>query len=128
MNKNKRKGTAAETAFVKWMNANGFPLVERRALGGANDRGDVAGIVGTCIEIKAGTRLAIPAWLKELAQEMENDGASEGYLIIKPKGKGKVEDWWVIQTSGQWLNGIQKSEDAPSVACGCGSVRSVENV
>jgi len=128
MNKNKRKGTAAETAFVKWMNENGFPLVERRALNGTRDRGDVSGLVGVVIEIKSGSRLSIPEWMKETLQEQINDGASEGYLIIKPKGKGKVEQWWVIQTTGQWLNGIQKSEDAPSVACGCGSVRSVENV
>ena len=128
MNKNKRKGTAAETAFVRFMNENGFPLVERRALQGKADRGDISGLVGVCIEIKSGARLSIPEWMKELEVEVVNDGASEGYLIIKPKGKGKVEQWWVIQTTGQWLNGIQKSEDAPSVACGCGSVRSVENV
>ena len=106
MNKNKAKGTAAETAFVRWMTENGYPC-ERRSLSGKADRGDVAGLPFV-IEIKSGSRLAIPQWLAELAQEMKNDNNDQGYLIIKPKGKGKVEQWWVIQTVGQWLNGIQK--------------------
>ena len=125
MNKNKRKGTAAETAFVRFMNENGFPLVERRALSGSQDRGDVAGIVGTVIEIKSGANLAIPQWLKELEIEIINDGAYEGYLIVKPKGKGKVEQWWVIQTVGQWLCGIQESQGVHPAECGCGQARSV---
>lgn len=108
MNKNKRKGTAAETAFVNYMNDNGYPAVERRALQGKADRGDISGLAGIVIEIKSGSRLSIPEWLKELEVEMVNDGSTEGYLIIKPKGKGKVEQWWVITTVGQWLNGIQK--------------------
>jgi Holliday junction resolvase len=128
VNKNKRKGTAAETAFVKFMNANGFPLVERRALQGKADRGDISGLVGVVIEIKSGARLSIPEWLKETQQEQINDGASESYLIVKPKGKGKVEDWWVITTVGQWLNGIQESADVASVESGSGQVRSVDNV
>lgn len=125
MNKNKRKGTAAETAFVKFMNENGFPLVERRALQGKADRGDISGLVGVCIEIKSGARLSIPEWMKELEVEVVNDGAYEGYLIVKPKGKGKVEQWWVIQTVGQWLCGIQESQGVHPVECGCGQARSV---
>ena len=108
MNRNKRKGTAAETAFVQFMNANGYPAVERRALQGKADRGDIAGLPGIVIEIKSGSRLALSEWVKEMQIEMVNDGSTEGYLVIKPKGKGKVEDWWIVTTVGQWLNGIQK--------------------
>lgn len=126
MNKNKAKGTAAETAFVRFMNEQGYPC-ERRALQGKADRGDVAGLPFT-IEIKSGSRLAIPAWLDELAREQINDKSERGFLIIKPKGKGKVEQWWVVQTIGNWLNGMDLLHAANNVVCGCGKVRNAQDV
>ena len=126
MNKNKAKGTAAETAFVRWMTEQGYPC-ERRALNGKADRGDVAGLPFV-IEIKSGSRLAIPQWLAELAQEMKNDNNDQGYLIIKPKGKGKVEEWWVVTTVGRWLNGTVTSHVAKDAACGCGNQKDVDDV
>lgn len=130
MNKNKAKGTAAETAFVNFMVENGFAWVERRSLKGKADRGDISGLPGVVIEIKSGSRLAIPEWVKELEIEMVNDGSSEGYLVIKPKGKGKgsVNQWWVIQTVGQWLNSMQKSSDVQAVEPGLGRMRGAQDV
>lgn len=96
MNKNKAKGTAAETAFVRYLQQVGIPA-ERRSLSGNKDKGDVSGIPGVVIEIKSGHTLKIPQWLKELEAEMENAKAEKGFLVIKPKGIGKVEKWWVIQ-------------------------------
>lgn len=128
MNKNKRKGTAAESAFVKFMVEHGFKYVERRSLKGKADRGDISGLPGVVIEIKSGSRLAIPEWLKELEIEMVNDGSDEGYLVIKPKRKGKVEDWWVITTVGRWLPTMRKSQDVQAVEPGLGFERSVGNV
>lgn len=103
MSKAKQKGTAAETAFVNYLKAQGYEAVERRVTNGARDRGDVAGLPGRVIEIKAGARLCIPEWLRELEVEVINAEAHTGYLVIKPKGKGdkSVDQWWVIQTVGQ---------------------------
>lgn len=126
MNKNKAKGTAAETAFVRFMTEAGYPC-ERRALQGKSDRGDVSGLPFT-IEIKSGSRLAIPAWLEELAREQINDKSERGFLIIKPKGKGKVKDWWVLQTVGNWISGTDLLPAVTDVVCGCGKVRTAENV
>ncbi len=42
MSKSKQKGTAAETAVVKYLKANGFPKAERRALQGNLDKGDIS--------------------------------------------------------------------------------------
>lgn len=126
MNKNKAKGTAAETAFVRFMTEQGYPC-ERRSLNGRYDRGDVSGLPFT-IEIKSGVRLAIPDWLKELETEMINDKSERGFLIIKPKGKGKVEEWWVVQTIGNWLNGMDLLPVAKDVVCGCGNRKGVQDV
>ncbi len=103
MSKAKAKGTAAETALVMWLRENGYENAERRALTGKADRGDIAGIPRVVIEVKSGSRLEIPAWLKETEIERINDGALAGYLIIKPKGIGasNVGKWWVIQTVEQ---------------------------
>lgn len=99
MSKAKQKGTSAETALVKYLLENGYENVERRALTGKKDRGDIAGIPGVVIEVKAGARLEIPAWLRELEIEIANDEARAGYLVIKPKGIGSknVGSWWVVQ-------------------------------
>ena len=43
MSKAKAKGTAAETALVKYLRDHGFPGAERRAMTGEFDQGDVTG-------------------------------------------------------------------------------------
>jgi Holliday junction resolvase len=93
----KQKGTSAETAVVNYLNENGFN-VERRALQGSKDRGDINGVPNTVIEVKAGKNYRIPEWLKETEQERLNDEAALGVLVVKPVGKGvgSVEDWWAI--------------------------------
>lgn len=97
------KGTRAETALVNWLKEHGRPNVERRALQGTRDRGDIAGTPGVVWEVKAGARLEIPRWLAETASEKANDGAGVGLLVVKPKGFGdaRVGDWWVVQPLSQ---------------------------
>jgi Holliday junction resolvase len=52
VSKSKDKGTAAEREVVRYLQT-WWPAAERRALSGNKDKGDVAGIPGVCIEIKA---------------------------------------------------------------------------
>jgi hypothetical protein len=73
VSKSKQKGTSAETAVVNWLNSKGRKHVERRALSGLLDRGDIAGIPGVVIEVKNHQRMELSAWLKELEVEMHND-------------------------------------------------------
>lgn len=100
MSKAKQKGTAAETAVVRWLNEHGFPTAERRALTGANDQGDVTGIPGVVIEVKNHKSYKIPEWLKETLAEKANAKADIGLLIIKPNGVGdtRVGEWWAVVT------------------------------
>lgn len=90
----RRKGTAAETAVTDYLRGT-WPHAERRALNGAKDRGDIAGIPGAVWEVKSGARLALPEWMRETETERVNDGAAVGLLVIKPKGVGvtKVGEW-----------------------------------
>jgi hypothetical protein len=101
MSKAKQKGTAAETALVRFLVGQGFPNAERRALGGGSSGQDLGDITGTpCLawEVKNHKSYSIPAWLKETAIEKDNSGADFGILVAKPNGVGlsNVGDWWAI--------------------------------
>lgn len=111
MSKSKAKGTLAETAVVGYLRENGFPTAERRSLAGINDKGDVAGILDVCIEVKNHRTYTIPAWLKELATEKANAKAKHGVLIIKPNGvgTGNVGKWWAVMTVEELTELLRKA-------------------
>lgn len=107
MSKSKQKGTSAESAFVKSPSVlEGFPGVERRALAGVNDMGDVSGMLGLAIEIKNHKSYKFPEWLKETEVERINAKADYGVLVVKPNGVGLglVQDWWAVMPVGAMLN------------------------
>lgn len=95
----KAKGTRAETMLVRYLRDRGFPYAERRALTGARDLGDITGTPGVVWEVKAGTRLLIPEWLRQTEVERNNAKADMGVLVVKPKGLGdaNVGQWWAIK-------------------------------
>lgn len=86
MNRSKRKGTEHESAIVEYLNEIGLADVERRALAGALDKGDIAGLRGVVIEAKAEAVYNLPGWLRETAVERENAGAWLGVCWAKLKG------------------------------------------
>ena len=76
MSASRRKGTAWESAIVDAIVADGhWPHVERRALAGANDKGDIAGIPLVVIEAKAAKTWRVGEWLAEVAAETVNADA-----------------------------------------------------
>jgi hypothetical protein len=89
----KQKGTRAETAVADYLRPT-FPHVERRALNGNKDRGDIAGIIGTVLEVKDCKTMTLAAWVKELDAEMVNDHATFGAVIHKKRGTMQVGDWY----------------------------------
>jgi hypothetical protein len=97
LSKSKQKGTLAETAVADLLRKV-WPTVERRALAGVNDKGDIAGIPKIVIEVKNQKSYKISEWLKETSQERLNAEADYGILVIKPNGVGvsRVEDWWTV--------------------------------
>ena len=106
MSKSRAKGTAAETAVVKYLNENGFPYAERRALQGVNDRGDVAGIPGVVLEVKNAKRIDLAGWIKELEIEMSNAGASVGALVIKRVGKTDPGEWYAVMKFNNFVKDV----------------------
>ena len=94
-------GTAAETAVVRFLRDNGFPLAERRALHGSTDRGDITGTPGLVWEVKGGDAAKtasdnqIAAWLDETEIERANANAAYGFLVVARRLKN-VRDWWAV--------------------------------
>jgi hypothetical protein len=94
-NRSKQKGTAAETAVVTYLNANGYPQAERRALAGALDKGDIAGVPGVAIEVKNCAKAELSKWVEEANLEARNVGDAAGVVWHKRRGKGSPGDWFV---------------------------------
>ena len=101
MSANRDKGTRWESAVVTYLQTNGWPNAERRAMHGANDRGDVAGIVGLIIEAKSATRVELAAWLDEATREA-NHAQDKGVVWFKRRGHTSPGSGFVLM-DGQTL-------------------------
>jgi hypothetical protein len=98
----KRKGSAAELAVAKWLRKLGWVHAERSRAGWTDDRGDIDGLPGICIEIKAEKKFDLPGYLRELEVEMENAKAWTGTVIIKRRGSMNVDDWYAVMPAKIW--------------------------
>lgn len=98
MSKSKRKGTSAESALVVYLQDNGFPNAERRALTGANDKGDVSGTGDLVWECKNHKTYKLSQWISEAQVECANADADLGIVVIKPVGVGLTSQskWWAM--------------------------------
>jgi Holliday junction resolvase len=115
----KAKGTAAETAVVRFLQANGYPHAERRALAGAQDRGDIAGIPGLVIEVKNERAMKLAAWIAEADAERYNLPARPGMAeasVVWHKRRGKTDpgDWYVTMTGWAFLAFLEEWADDAS--------------
>lgn len=94
MSRSRSIGTAAETAVVNYLKT-WFPYVERRAGNGAQDRGDIAGIPGWVIEVKACAKMTLAAWMAEAKVEAANAKVARYAVWHKRRGKGSPGQWYV---------------------------------
>lgn len=105
----RKAGTEWETAIVKALVDHGWPNAERRRLSGANDRGDIAGIAGVCIEAKNTARLDLAAAVDEATTEAANASARIGFAWIKRKGKSSPLDGYVVMTGATVLQLLEEA-------------------
>ena len=103
VNPSKSKGTAAETAVVRYLH-QWSTHVERRALSGSADKGDVSGVLGAVVEIKACKAMELSQWIKEADVERENAGASLAVVWHKRRGKSSPADWFVTMTGADFVH------------------------
>ena len=108
-NPSKAKGTAAETAIVRYLRANGFGGADRQPLRGNRDQGDIALCPGIIIEAKTSKRTGptglppeqlLTTWLDQTELERANAGAAIGLLVVKRHGTtnpGRWHTWWRLE-------------------------------
>ena len=95
-NRSKSTGTRFETQCARWLTERlGYP-VERRALHGNRDVGDLAWLVGAggargiveCKAVKAVTAANVGEWRRQTEAERENAGADFAWLVVKTANVG----------------------------------------
>lgn len=108
MSASKQKGTTAESAVVAYLRGCGVEHAERRALHGSADLGDIAGIPGVIIEVKAHRTFALSEWVDQMLAAVRRVPFNDqvvGVVWHKRRGKGSPADWYVTMTGEQlmWL-------------------------
>ena len=105
-NRAKAKGTRFETAFVRWLQDNGFPHAERRALRGTRDAGDISGVAGWAIELKNCEALR-PSFVDEAEREAGNAGVPLFAAVMKRRGKSDPGEALVVMPARIWLEWVK---------------------
>lgn len=110
-NKNKAKGTRAETRVVNYLNDHGLKA-SRKVLKGNKDEGDVDVVLSNgvhiTIEVKAGKQTANPsrAQLNEWINQCKVEGSNSNtvcYLVIV-RYQRRIEDAEVYLTSSNYMH------------------------
>lgn len=93
MSRQKQKGTAFESAIVDYLKDKLCDdKIERRALNGTFDRGDITGVtfcgLRMTLECKNENRMRLAEYMREVETETCNDGAFYYAVIHKKRGVG----------------------------------------
>lgn len=106
--KAKQKGSKAEREVVKYLQ-EWWPYAERRLAGATDDKGDVSGVPGVCIEIKDHAKMALAGWIEEMILETKNARAWTGVVIHKRRGKSNPADWYASMPVSTWVELLRKA-------------------
>lgn len=94
-NPSKAKGTKAEVQVRDYLRAHGYPYAERIPTEGAKDRGDIAGVSGVTIEVKAVREMSLSTWVDEARKEAANARTPVGVVWHKRRGTTDPSQWYV---------------------------------
>ena len=102
MSVSRQKGTAWESAIVSYLQEHGYPYAERRAMAGANDKGDIL-LPGVMIEAKAEKAITLAEYADEVKKQTANcPHGTIGVAWVKRRGKS-VEDSYVLMSPATFL-------------------------
>lgn len=96
----KRIGTYFENQVCEFL-VEKFPSVERRVMGGTNDKGDVAGLKDWVLELKNHKQIDLAGFCDEAKKESENAG-SRFWAVVAKRRNRNIKDCYVIMPLGQF--------------------------
>lgn len=102
MSKSKAKGTRGENLAVAFLAEELGPQVERRALAGINDKGDIAGIPEVVVEVKWCADLQLGQFMREAETEAMRGGMALPVLMhnrrqARTRDNYATVPWWVLR-------------------------------
>lgn len=104
VNPSKRKGTKFESELVAYLRYHlESQDIERRALSGTQDRGDIAGLKDWTIEAKNHNAQNFAGWLDETQREQANAGTPYGLLVVRRRMK-PVGQSFAVMTLDQLID------------------------
>lgn len=103
----------AESAVVTYLKPL-FPKVERRALSGNQDKGDIAGFPGT-LEIKNCVKFEPSKWVEEVKVEAKNANQWPPIVVAKRKGRGSPGQWFAIMEFHEIVQLIFEYEEMKAI-------------
>jgi hypothetical protein len=110
VNRPKIAGTRFERAVCTYLEP-WFPHVERQPQRGAYDRGDLLGIPGWVLELKAERSLDATTALKEAQAAARHAGATWCAAILKRRSK-PIGEALVVMTLTQWADLVADGKQA----------------
>lgn len=108
MSVQKAKGTAAETAILRFLQEKGL-LVLRNPPSGSKDKGDltICGDTNFTVEVKNVKRMELSAWVDEALTEQANADTDFAVVMHKRVRKGHPSEWYCTMTIGQFAEMVK---------------------
>lgn len=100
VNKSKIKGTSFESAVVGFLNDKGIK-VERRALKGNKDCGDIAGLDNWILELKATKELDLAGAVREAQDEAVN-ASTDFWAAVMKRRRAPISEAYVVLPLWMW--------------------------
>lgn len=102
MTDNNTRGRTAENQAVRFLRSFGWIHAERRAKEGANDRGDIAGVIGVTFQVKDWAKPNYPKWFRDVVEQAHRDNGVP--VLVHKKRNQQVKNWdvwlqinWLIE-------------------------------
>lgn len=115
-NHHKVAGDRFERAVTHWLRSHGFAHAERTRAGHARDWGDIhlTPDRAAILQCKAVREWRAAEWMRDLAEQIKNAGATHGAVIVKRRGTTNPGDAYVLTTLTAFTALLQAAAPDPA--------------